>query len=121
MLNEPTVLAVTAIALKEALEARGLDPVALAERAGLDLELMAQPGARYRSAKMQAFWRLAAQETDDPLLGLSVGEYYRPTMLHDPNPRDRSNARSTIRWRILHLHRRCHPSKLNRSGLRFPI
>jgi AraC-like DNA-binding protein len=82
MLNEPTVLAVTAIALKEALEARGLDPVALAERAGLDLDLMAQPGARYRSARMQAFWKLAAQESDDRLLGLHVGEYYRPTMLH---------------------------------------
>ena len=82
MLNEPTVLAVTVIALKEALDAKGLDLGRLAERVGLDLSLIAQPGARYRSAKMQALWQLVAQETDDPLLGLHVGEYYRPAMLH---------------------------------------
>ena len=82
MLNEPTVLAVTVVAMKEALDAKGMDISALAERVGLDLSMVSRPGARYPSARMQALWKLAERETDDPLLGLHVGEYYRPAMLH---------------------------------------
>ncbi len=82
MLNKPTVLAVTAAPLREALDRYGIDFAALARRAGLDPALLAKPNARYPVAAMQRLWSLAATASGDPLFGFRVGECMRPGMLH---------------------------------------
>ncbi len=82
MLNGPTALAMTVAPLKDALQGSGVDFVALARRAGLDPDLLARPNARYPSARIQKLWRLAAEETRDPLLGLRAGGLARPGNFH---------------------------------------
>ena len=82
MLNKPTVLAMTAAPLREALKQYGVDFDGLARRAGLDPGLLSRPNARYPVTAMQRLWDLAAKSTGDPLLGFRVGECMRPGMLH---------------------------------------
>lgn len=82
MFNEPTVLAVTLTAMKEALEQERIPIDALAGRAGIDLEMLGRPGARYPAARIQQLWKLAVEETADPLFGFKVGARVRPTMFH---------------------------------------
>ena len=82
MLNRPTVLAVTLAPMKEALQAYGVDFVALAHRAGIDPDLLPRPHARYPASSMQKLWRLAAEASGDPHFGLRVGSLARPGMFH---------------------------------------
>lgn len=82
MLNAPTVLAVTATPLKEALDGYGVDFDALARQAGIDPEVLAAPGARLPSASVQRLWELAAAASGDPLLGFRVGACMRPGVFH---------------------------------------
>ena len=82
MLNEPTVLAVTLTAMKEALEQEGVSLGTLAGRVGIDLAMLARPGARYPASKIQQLWRLAVEETADPMFGFKVGARVRPAMFH---------------------------------------
>ena len=82
MLNRPTVLAVTLAPMKEALQAYGVDFLALAHRSGIDPDLLARPHARYPVSSMQKFWRLAAEASGDPHFGLCVGSLARPGIFH---------------------------------------
>lgn len=82
MLNEPTVLAVTLTAMKEALEQERISLETLAGRAGIDLGMLARPGARYPASRIQQLWRLAVEETGDPMFGFKVGARVRPGMFH---------------------------------------
>lgn len=82
MLNTPTVLAITASPLKEALHGYGLDFAALAHRAGIDPTLLATPNARYPAARLRTLWELAATASGDPLFGIRVGSLTRPGVFH---------------------------------------
>jgi len=82
MLNAPTVLAVTATPLKEALEGYGVDFAALARRAGIDPAVLSTPNARLPSAGVQRLWELAAAASGDPLFGFRVGALMRPGVFH---------------------------------------
>lgn len=82
MLNEPTVLAVTLTAMKEALEQERIPLEALAARVGIDLAMLARPGARYPATRFQQLWRLAVEQTGDPMFGFKVGARVRPAMFH---------------------------------------
>jgi AraC-like DNA-binding protein len=82
MLNTPTVLAITATPMKEALQGYGLDFAVLARRAGLDPDLLATPHARYPAARIQRLWELAAAESGDALFGFRVGSLTRPGVFH---------------------------------------
>lgn len=82
MLNTPTVLAITATPMKEALQGYGLDFAALARRAGLDPDELAMPNARFPVASIQRLWEIAAAESGDPLFGLRVGSLTRPGAFH---------------------------------------
>jgi AraC-like DNA-binding protein len=68
--------------LKEVLPRYGLDFATLARRAGLDPDLMTRHGQRLPSARIQNLWRLAAQESKDPLFGLRAGQLARPGIFH---------------------------------------
>lgn len=82
MINEPTVLAVTVTAMKEALDERGIELDGLARRVGIDLALLRRPGARFPVARMRRLWLLAFELTGDALFGLHVGQRVRPGMFH---------------------------------------
>ena len=82
MLFEPTTLAATARALAEAVEPYGCDAAALFRRAGLDVEAIGQPGARYSFRAMTRLWEEARVETGDPCIGLFAGRKLRPPSLH---------------------------------------
>ena len=82
MLFEPTTLAATALAVAEAVEPYGCDAGALFRKAGLDIETMRRPGARYSFRAMIRLWQEARTATEDPCIGLLAGQKLRPPSLH---------------------------------------
>ena len=78
MLNNPTALAMTMAPLKEALPEYGIDFGELARRVGIDPDLVLRPDARCPSSRIQKLWRLAAEQSGDPVFGLRVGQHVRP-------------------------------------------
>jgi AraC-like DNA-binding protein len=82
MFTVPTVLAVTLTPMRETLQEKGVDFAALAHRAGIDPDKLADPSARCPSAKVQRLWRFAADSVGDPCFGLTVGRRARPGMFH---------------------------------------
>jgi AraC-like DNA-binding protein len=82
MLFEPTTLAATASALVEAVRTYGCDPDTLFRKAGLDIDSIQKPGARYPFRSMIRLWQAARAETGDPCIGLVVGRKVRPPALH---------------------------------------
>jgi AraC-like DNA-binding protein len=82
MPDSPTTLAVTLVPMQEVLGEYGIDFRALARRAGVDPDLPARPDARGSVHRMQMLWRLASQESADPLFGLRVGQRARPAVFH---------------------------------------
>lgn len=69
-------------AVKRAVEAKGLNAEAMMREAGLDLSLLADPQARYPVGQALNFWRLARQQSQDPLLGLHVARYVTASTFH---------------------------------------
>jgi AraC-like DNA-binding protein len=82
MTDSPTTLAVTLVPVQQVLAERGLDFRALARRAGIDPDLPSKPDARGSVPKLQKLWRLASEESGDPLFGLRVGLAARPAVFH---------------------------------------
>lgn len=82
MFFEPTTLAATATAIAEAVEALGGDPKRPFQRAGLDVDEMQKPGARYPFRAMIRLWEEARVETGDPCIGLFAARRLKPQALH---------------------------------------
>lgn len=78
----PTVLASWIRALCQTVRGYGCDPVILMHRAGLDVERLNVPEARYPLLGVRRFWGLAIEATNDPLLGLRVGMEVQASTLH---------------------------------------
>jgi AraC-like DNA-binding protein len=82
MLFEPTTLAATAVAIAEAVEQLGGDPRGPFRRAGVDMDEMQVPGARYPFRAMVRLWEEARIETNEPCIGLFAARKLRPQGLH---------------------------------------
>ena len=82
MLFEPTTLAATTTALAAALQTYGCEPRAVFARAGLDLDLVRQPGARFPFARMHRLWTVAREASGDPCIGLQAARQLKPQALH---------------------------------------
>jgi AraC-like DNA-binding protein len=82
MLYEPTTLAATATALAETVKPYGVDPRELFLRAGLDIDELQRPGARYPFSGMLRLWKTARLETGDPCIGLFTARHLKPQALH---------------------------------------
>ena len=78
----PTVLAAWTATVVRALQAHGVDGVALARRAGIDPELFTVDGARIPLANTTRLWHLAVEATGDPCFGLEVARFVRPATFH---------------------------------------
>lgn len=82
MMHSPTSLSSWGLAIRSALDARGVDGVELFRKAGLDVEALADPLARYPLAATTRLWRLAVEATGDPCFGIEVARHARPTYFH---------------------------------------
>jgi len=82
MPDSPTTLAVTLVPMQEVLGDYGLDFRELARRCRVDPDLPTRTDARGSVARLQELWRLASQESGDPLFGLRVGQRARPAVFH---------------------------------------
>ncbi len=65
-----------------ALDAHGHDGRAIAERAGIDADALADPDARVPRAALTRLWRLAVEATGDPCFGLVVARFPLQTTFH---------------------------------------
>jgi len=82
MLFEPTTLAASVSAIADAVSTYGCEPRELFRRAGLDLDAMLRPGARYPMRAVVRLWHEARVETGDPCIGLIAGQKLKPPALH---------------------------------------
>ena len=82
MTDSPTTLAVTLVPVQQVLAAYELDFRALARRVGIDPDLPSKPDARGSVQKLHKLWRLASEQSGDPLFGLRVGQAARPAVFH---------------------------------------
>jgi AraC-like DNA-binding protein len=77
-----TVLLSQGLNVVRALEARGIDAMALLREAGCDPALFQTPEARIRADVAQRIFELAERATGDPCFGLDVGQQVRGVALH---------------------------------------
>lgn len=82
MMYEPTTLAATGAALLEVLGTYGCDARAVFARAGLSLDDLYRPGARYPLSATIRLWKEVALATGDPCIGLNVARRFKPQSLH---------------------------------------
>ena len=83
MLKEPTTIASVGQIIAEVLRTHyNVDPNPLLAKAGINPELFSIPGARYSRSQILQLWELAAEATDDPCIGLTVGFNIRTTSFH---------------------------------------
>jgi len=68
--------------IKTALEANGVDGLALFRQAGMDAELLADPNARFSLTQTTRLWELAVDATEDPAFGLAVSNFVNQTTFH---------------------------------------
>jgi AraC-like DNA-binding protein len=82
MLFEPTTLAATTTALAIVLKTYGCDPREIFARAGLDIDAIHSPGARFPFPSMNRLWAEAREATGDSCIGLYAARALKPQALH---------------------------------------
>lgn len=81
-LRSKNILASWAVAVAQALDARGLDSHKIFVEGGIDLSTARNPSTRYPTEQMTIVYRLAEEATRDQAFGLSVADFVHPTSLH---------------------------------------
>jgi AraC-like DNA-binding protein len=79
---QATTIASWAAVIWRALEARGIAPRPVFQRAGVSTEQLHDAGARIPLAAMRGLWDLAVEVTDDACFGVSAGQHVHPTTFH---------------------------------------
>ena len=64
------------------LEARGLDPLAVFQAAGVPLQVSNDPLKRFSAAQVTGLFQAAVAATGDPYIGLAVSKILQPSNLH---------------------------------------
>lgn len=82
MRDGPTSLSSWGLAIAATLEARGVDSRTLFSQAGLDIDALRDPNARYPLTASNRLWKLAIEATGDPALALDVVRHTNPTTFH---------------------------------------
>lgn len=82
MMSSPTSLSSWGLAIRSALESRQIGSAELFRKAGLDVDALADPLARYPLAATTRLWRLSIAATGDPCFGIEVARHARPTYFH---------------------------------------
>jgi AraC-like DNA-binding protein len=79
---QPTTVASWAAVIWRALEARGIAPRPVFERAGVGTDQLHDAGARIPVSAMKRLWDLAVEVSGDPCFGVSAGQHVHPTTFH---------------------------------------
>jgi AraC-like DNA-binding protein len=79
---QPTTVASWAAVIWRALEARGIAPRPVFERAGVDTDQLHDAGARIPLPAMTRLWDTAVEASGDPCFGVSAGQHVHPTTFH---------------------------------------
>jgi AraC-like DNA-binding protein len=79
---QPTTIASWAVVIWRALEARGVNPRPVFERAGLDATRLHDANTRFPISAMTRAWEGAVEATSDPCFGLRAGQFVHPTTFH---------------------------------------
>ncbi|MEH6579930.1 MAG: AraC family transcriptional regulator [Amphritea sp.] len=82
MVTKATSLGGWVLAIVRALESYDIEPAPICARIGIDLEEAKDPNARFEVTKTTRLFELASKASDDPLFGLTVGRFMRPTSWH---------------------------------------
>ncbi|PXA52473.1 AraC family transcriptional regulator [Acinetobacter baumannii A424] len=77
-----TALASWVKAIQKALEKAGVDSQPLLEQAGLDIQALSNPDARYSLKQTANLWKLAVQKTQDSCFGLKVASQVNQNTFH---------------------------------------
>jgi AraC-like DNA-binding protein len=80
--SEPSTIASWSATLVRALDAQGIEGLALARKAGIDPKVLADPEGRVPRAALTELWRLAVEATGDPCFGLTAARFAAQTTLH---------------------------------------
>ncbi|WP_421862124.1 AraC family transcriptional regulator [Motiliproteus sp.] len=81
-MQEATTISGWALAIQRALESYQVDPAPLFREAGIDIDAIKDPNARFPSHKTITLLDLGIRTTRDQAFGLTVGRFVRPTSLH---------------------------------------
>jgi len=68
--------------IARALHTCGCDPEPLFTEAGIDIEELDRPTARFPVSRMQHLWQLAIKRTGDECFGLTAASQFQPAALH---------------------------------------
>ena len=71
-----------ALLLAKAIDQSGHSRDDIFHKAGLDITRLRDPNERYSYRGMTRLWKLAAQVTGDPCIGIKAAGYWHPTTLH---------------------------------------
>ena len=77
-----TGLSAWVLAITTALEAQGVDPVALMAEIGMDPSKVGDLGHRYSQEQVTSLWIASVQATGDENFGLAVARHIRPSTFH---------------------------------------
>lgn len=77
-----STLGSVAALVEQTLRTYQCEPAAVFRKAGIDIDRIHDPAARFAVSRMQKLWGYAVDETDDPCFGLSAGELLQPVALH---------------------------------------
>jgi len=81
-LTPNSTIASWVLLIARAIDDYGYDSRELFAEAGLDYNLLHEPGARYAYSSVCRLWELAEATTKDPCIGLQVASLWHPTTLH---------------------------------------
>jgi len=81
-LQPQSTLSTWSATIVRALNAQGIDGVAVAARAGIDTATLADPDARVPRESLTRLWRLAVEESGDPAFGLVAARHTLQTTFH---------------------------------------
>lgn len=81
-MEQASTIAAVARLIAYTLKDYDVDTRRLFERAGVALDDIGKPAARFSSPAMQKLWRLAVEETGDPCLGVIAGAKVQPAAMH---------------------------------------
>ncbi len=82
MRDGPTSLSSWGLAIATTLEARGINSRTLFAQAGLDIDALRDPNARYPLTASNRLWKLAVDTTHDAAFALDVVRHTNPTTFH---------------------------------------
>lgn len=79
--DQATTVVSIASVLGQLLDHCGLDKIAIAKQAGIDMAIAYRPNDRVSTSMLQKVWKISLQQTQDECLGLTYATFIQPASL----------------------------------------